>query len=155
VSGISTWRTGFAFRTTTGSFPVGFNFNSPGVLIGPSSALNSNIHSVGSGSTSTIQFFADPITTLAAFRNPTHGEIGNRNNLFGPGFWNVDLGVLKRFRMPWSETHRLTFRWESFNAFNHVSFLEPNANINSSQFGNITGERSSPREMQFALRYDF
>ncbi len=155
VAGIYTWRTGFAFRTTTGSFPVGFNFNSPGVLIGPSSALKGNIHSVGSGSTSTIQFFADPTTTLAAFRNPTHGEIGNRNNLSGPGFWNVDLGVLKRFRMPWSESHRLTFRWEAFNAFNHVSFLEPNANINSSQFGNITGERSSPREMQFALRYDF
>jgi hypothetical protein len=155
VNGIFAWRTGFAFGSTTGSFPVGFNFNSPGVLTGPISALKGDIHSVGSGSTSTIQFFKDPTAALGALRNPTHGEIGNRNILRGPGFWNVDLAVLKNFRMPWSETHRLQFRWESFNAFNHVNFNEPGANINAGTFGNITGERSTPREMQFALRYDF
>jgi hypothetical protein len=155
VNGIFTWRTGFAFGSTTGSFPVGFNFNSPGVLTGPISALKGDIHSVGSGSSSTIQFFKDPTAALGALRNPTHGEIGNRNILRGPGFWNVDLAVLKNFRMPWSETHRLQFRWESFNAFNHVNFNLPGANINAGTFGNITSEISTPREMQFALRYDF
>jgi hypothetical protein len=42
-----------------------------------------------------------------------------------------------------------------FNAFNHTSFVEPSLGINSSTFGRITSERSTPREMQFALRYDF
>jgi len=155
VSGIYSWRTGFAFSTTTGSFPVGFNFNSPAAVIGARSALEGSIHTVGTGSSSTLQFFRDPTAALGALRNPNNGEIGNRNNLRGPRFSNVDLAVLKNFKMPWSEKHRLQFRWEMFNAFNHPSFNEPNANFNSGSFGVISGERSSPREMQFALRYDF
>jgi hypothetical protein len=58
--------------------------------------------------------------------------------------------------MPWREGHIIKFRWEAFNALNHVSFNEPSANINNlATFGVITGERSTPREMQFALRYEF
>jgi len=155
VSGIYSWRTGFAFSTTTGSFPVGFNFNSPAAVMGARSALEGSIHTVGTGSSSTLQFFRDPTAALGALRNPNNGEIGSRNNLRGPRFSNVDVGVLKNFKMPWSEKHRLQFRWEMYNAFNHPSFLEPNANFNSGSFGQISGERSSPREMQFALRYDF
>ncbi len=41
------------------------------------------------------------------------------------------------------------------NAFDHNAFGLPNANIRSSSFGLITTTASAPREMQFALRYDF
>lgn len=151
VSGIYTWRTGFAFSTSTGSFPVGFNFNSPAVLTGSRSLGDGNIHNEGSN----LQFFRNATALLGALSNPANGQIGNRNVLHGPHFWNVDLAVLKNFKMPWSEKHRLQFRWESFNAFNHPSFAEPSTNINGTNFGVISSERSSPREMQFALRYDF
>jgi hypothetical protein len=152
VSGIYTWRTGLAFSTTTGSFPVGFVFNSPGVGVGSGSALKASVHT--DSATGDVQFFRDQATALAAFRNPRGGEIGIRNNLFGPHGWNVDLAVLKSFSMPW-EGHRLQFRWEMFNAFNHPTFGLPGVNINGTTFGRITSTQSTAREMQFALRYDF
>ncbi|HKX31698.1 MAG TPA: TonB-dependent receptor [Blastocatellia bacterium] len=152
VSGLFTYRTGLAFGTTTGSFPVGFVFNSPAVLTGANvAALQQSIHDDGS----TIQFFGDQAAALDALRYPNHGETGNRNNLRGPGFWNVDTGVMKQFRLPWSETQRLEFRWEAFNTFNHHAFGLPNANIASPLFGQITTSATAPREMQFALRFEF
>jgi hypothetical protein len=52
----------------------------------------------------------------------------------------------------------LQFRWEVFNAPNwnrfDVASNEPEIDI-SSTFGNYTGLLTSPRVMQFALRYEF
>jgi hypothetical protein len=60
--------------------------------------------------------------------------------------------------MPWNEHHSLQFRWEVFNAPNwnrfDVASNEPEIDI-SSTFGNYTGLLTSPRVMQFALRYEF
>ncbi|HKQ73763.1 MAG TPA: TonB-dependent receptor [Blastocatellia bacterium] len=151
VTGIYSWRTGLAFSTASGAAPVVFGIGSPAVFSGDGNALGESIHDSGS----TIQFFGDPTTAQAALRFPRHGEIGTRNNLRGPGFWNVDLNVLKNFRLPWSERHKLQFRWEMYNAFNHNSFALPNANITQATFGQITGSASIPREMQFALRLEF
>jgi hypothetical protein len=65
------------------------------------------------------------------------------------------MALLKNFNMPWSENHRLQLRWETFNTFNHHSFGLPNANFASGSFGTITTSASTPREMQFAIRYEF
>jgi hypothetical protein len=151
-SGIFAARSGLPFSTTTGSFPTSFIFNSPAVLTGSGAALQGQIHDAPGG---TIQFFADPATARAEFRNPFGGEIGGRNILRGPGFWNVDMALLKNFQMPWSENHRLQIRWETYNTFNHHSFGLPNANFASGSFGQITTSASTPREMQFAIRYEF
>jgi len=151
LSGIFTAHSGFAFSTTTGAFPVGFVFDSPAVLTGSSSALATHIHNDGGQ----IQYFADPTTTLGALSNPFGGEIGNRNNLRGPSFVNFDLGVAKRFQMPWSESHAIQFRADAFNALNHTNFSDPAANINSPTFGQITAQANDNRVMQFSLRYEF
>ncbi|HXQ68939.1 MAG TPA: hypothetical protein VN844_00505, partial [Pyrinomonadaceae bacterium] len=162
VSGIVTARSGLPFSTTSGTFPVGFNFNSPGALnIANARALQARIHDSGS----TIQFFDDPTAVMdlsdpakilsGALRFPKHGEIGSRNILRGPGFWNLDTAVMKNFRMPWSESQTLQIRWESFNAFNHHSFGLPAVNLIGTNFGQITTSASTPREMQFAIRYSF
>jgi hypothetical protein len=155
VSGIFTYRSGLPWSTTTGSFPVGFNFNSPGVVSGNATALRQSINTTPSGQ---IQFFADPAAALAALSFPRHGEIGNRNFMRGPSFWGSDIAVLKNFGVPWSENHRLQIRWEMYNAFNHNVFDLPptaNRNIQSASFGQITASASAAREMQFAIRYDF
>ena len=152
LSGIFTYRSGLPFSTTTGSFPVGFVFNSPGVFNGTGS-LGGNIDASGAA----VGFFGDGDATnavLDSFRNPVGGEIGQRNNLRGPSFWNLDLGIAKNFRMPW-EGHRLQLRADAFNVFNRNVFGLPNANINSAGFGQITTSASTPREVQFAVRYDF
>ena len=104
ISGIYTYRSGLPFSTTTGSFPVGFVFDSPGVPVGGNSnVLSGGIHNVpGTPATGdTIQFFADDTAALAAFRNPLAGEIGSRNNLRGPSYWNVDMALSKNFKLPW------------------------------------------------------
>jgi hypothetical protein len=155
VSGIFNYRSGLAFSTTTGSFPIGFTFNSPAALAGGNlGALKQQINDTGN----TIQFFADQDAALDALRFPNHGEIGSRNVLRGPSFYNVDTAVLKNFRLPFSERSRMQFRWESYNAFNHHVFGLPSGNglsIASPQFGQITTSASTPREMQFALRLEF
>jgi hypothetical protein len=151
VGTIFTARSGFAFSTNTGAFPVGFVFDSPAVLTGSPSALKTHIHNVGN----TIQLFADPAAALAAYRNPFGGEIGNRNNLRGPAFVNFDMSLSKRFPTPWSEKQAFEFRAEAYNVFNHTNFSDPGANINSPTFGQITAQANSNRVMQFALRFDF
>ncbi len=160
VTGIFTARSGLPFGTTTTAFPVGFNFNSPAAY--NSSDIGALQGSVNDATNGTIQFFSNPLAVFnparpdqGAIRFPHHGEIGNRNTFRGPGFWNLDTAVLKNFQMPWSESQRLQIRWESFNAFNHNSFGLPAVGITGTTFGQITTSSSAPREMQFAIRYEF
>jgi len=152
LSGIFTYRSGLPFSTTTGSFPVGFVYDSPAVQTGDASALASHIDTTQAN----VQFFGNQAAALAAFRNPHGGEIGQRNNLRGPTFWNLDLGGAKNFKLPW-EGQRLQLRVDAFNVFNVNMFGLPNANFNSTgtPFGAITTSSSAPRELQFAVRWDF
>jgi hypothetical protein len=160
ASGIFVYRSGLAFSSTTGSFPVGFSFNSPAAFNSiNANALDGQIRDADGG---TIQFFTDPKAVFdtdnpgnGVLRFPKHGEIGSRNVLRGPGFFNFDTALQKSIRMPWSEGHELRIIWQSFNAFNNHHFGLPNANISSPQFGQVTTSASTPREMQFALRYQF
>jgi hypothetical protein len=68
--------------------------------------------------------------------------------------FNVDMALTKAFRLPW-EGHRLQFRAEAFNAFNHANFTNPSLSLESPlTFGEFQGTLD-PRSMQFALRYEF
>jgi hypothetical protein len=154
LTGIFNYRSGLAFSSTTNSFPVGFVFNSPAQLNGSTSALDVGVHDVGN----TINLFRDPVAAAGVLRNPRHGEIGNRNNLRGPNLWIADMALLKNFRLPWSESHRLQIRAEAFNVFNHNNFGLPAAaaqNINGTTFGQLTTSATASREFQFGIRYDF
>jgi len=97
----------------------------------------------------------------SAFRGLTIADVNanllGRNTFYGDGVQNVDLGIFKIFRMPF-EGHRLTFRADLFNAFNHVQFGFPaNDVVNSANFGAITGlaTQYSPRNVLFSLRYQY
>ncbi|MET0650497.1 MAG: TonB-dependent receptor [Pyrinomonadaceae bacterium] len=151
LSGIVGARSGFAINSASGAFPVSFAVNSPAIVVGDRAAFSSNIREEGGG----IQFFDDPAAAEAALRFPRHGEIGSRNTFRSPAFVNFDLGLSKRFTMPWSETHRITLRADAFNVTNTNSFSTPNLTLESPSFGRITGSLSTPRELQFAIRYDF
>jgi outer membrane receptor protein involved in Fe transport len=85
-------------------------------------------------------FAPNPIGTL--------GTLG-RNIFEGPGFANVDLGLAKHFQI--TERVTTTFRFETFNAFNHPNFDLPNATLSSGNFMKIT-TAYDPRILQFALR---
>jgi Carboxypeptidase regulatory-like domain/TonB-dependent Receptor Plug Domain len=89
-----------------------------------------------------------------AFTLPALGNYGNtgRNTMIGPGRWNLDSALFKRF--PIREGMRLEFRWEFFNFFNHANFGNPVANISSNTVGRITSA-SAGRIMQLGLRLVF
>jgi hypothetical protein len=70
----------------------------------------------------------------------------------GPGFFNVNLSLVKRFAV--RERSTIDLRVEAFNAFNNVNFSNPNATFGSASFGQITSAGDA-RQMQVAVRYRF
>lgn len=98
----------------------------------------------------------------AAFALPANGFFGNsgRNRFRGPGLWQADLGLSKKFRL--AENVNLDFRTELFNLFNRAQYGNPVGARNNSTFGAIvatandgaTGTGTS-RQLQFMLRLNF
>jgi len=70
-----------------------------------------------------------------------------------PGFEQIDTSVFKDFRI--REGQAVGFRADAFNVFNFASYDNPNNNIGDPNFGQITGTRGLPREMQLSLHYNF
>jgi hypothetical protein len=152
VAGIITARSGLPINATSGAFTLQLGLGNPSYVVGDRSAFKGDIHDETGG----IQYFADPAAARANLRYPRHGEIGSRNAFRSPNFMNIDMALSKKFQMPWSENHRLTLRAEAFNLTNSVFFDSPaSLGVESATFGRITGTLTSPREIQFALRYDF
>ena len=76
-----------------------------------------------------------------------------RNSLRGPNLYNSDLSLAKNF---WpAEGKQLEFRWEVFNAFNHVNLGLPNGQVDVSGAGQITYTQTPMRQMQFGLHFVF
>jgi hypothetical protein len=146
VSGILTMRSGLPVN----SFFYPFFIDQP-VLAGDRATFAANIHDQNGS----IQYFADPQAANGALRYPHHGETGSRNIFRGPGFWNLDLVVAKKWKMPWAEKHLLTLRVEAYNATNSNSFDNPETGFNSPSFGRIASSSSTPRTVQFGVRLDF
>lgn len=88
-----------------------------------------------------------------AFVLPEIGTYGNagRGLMTGPGSWTFDLGILKEFGLGITEESRVQFRAEFFNLFNNPNFGNPNTQLTSSRFGQITSAGSG-REGQLALK---
>lgn len=91
---------------------------------------------------------------INGFAMPAINTPGNapRNVTFGPGFWNVDIGLTKRFNF--GARQSIDLRIEAFNAFNTVNFRNPAAVVGASNFGLIQNSYD-PRQVQLALRYGF
>jgi hypothetical protein len=88
---------------------------------------------------------------VAAFAQNGKGTFGNagRNILRGPGLKNVDLSLVKSFRI--RESLKAQIRGESFNAFNFVNLQNPAANLTAATFGRILSA-GSPRIYQLAMK---
>lgn len=81
------------------------------------------------------------------------GSYGSgRALLRGPGRTNFDLALAKATKI----TERVSFqvRAEFFNIFNHAEFQEPDTNISSGTFGQVTSTYD-PRIIQFGGRFTF
>ncbi len=70
-----------------------------------------------------------------------------------PGYRQVDMSLFKDFHV-WRE-QVLGFRADFFNIFNIVSYGNPDNGVTDSNFGQISGVRSPPRQIQLSLHYAF
>ena len=73
----------------------------------------------------------------------------------GPGYFNADLSAFKDFHTFREQT--IGFRFDAFNAFNIVSYGNPDTGITDSNFGNVSLQtpRSTERHLQFSAHYNF
>jgi len=74
-------------------------------------------------------FGCDPTGIYQSFRNARPGESGDRNVFRLPGYFSLDMGLAKKFKMPW-EGHSLELRLEAFNV------------TNTQRMGSLTGGRT-------------
>jgi hypothetical protein len=171
---IGGWQLSGLFRVTSGfpvnvdnggQYPTNYQLEGNASLVCPvtTGTYYTGPNNNGVGNTAP-NLFANGINAANCFGYDLPGQAGGRNMIRGPGFFGLDLGLAKRWRMPWSEGQSLQFRWEVFNVTNSVRFDVQSAsaaeggslaNGNSANFGNFSGTLTNPRIMQFALRYEF
>lgn len=93
----------------------------------------------------------------AAFQPQALGTIGSegRNVLTGPPSRHFDCSIFKDFKI--RERYTVQARFEAFNLTNTPNFANPSATLGSATFGTISSTRgaSTPRDLQFALRFSF
>ncbi len=75
----------------------------------------------------------------SAFAQPTNVAFGNvtRNQFYGPGGKNFDFSLFRSF--PMGGTRRIEARIQANNLFDWVVYANPQNNITSGTFGQITG----------------
>ncbi len=108
----------------------------------------------GAGACTSSSVFALPVSANGVFH---FGNLG-RNAVYGPGFGNTDLSLIKNLALAGSA--RLQFRIEAFNIFNQTNLGLPGriATVGSTSFGVITntrfptGDSGSSRQVQFAVK---
>ncbi len=92
----------------------------------------------------------------AAYATPAAGTFGTaaRNSLRSAPFWNLDTSVFRQFPLP-GEGRRIEFRAEGFNLLNHAVLGQPNNDVSSTNFGQISGVNNTSREFQFGAHFFF
>jgi hypothetical protein len=89
---------------------------------------------------------------------PRFGNLG-RNVVTGPGFYNLDVALLKN--VPVHDRVEAQLRVEMFDVFNHANFGQPGRVVGTPGFGRIvstrfpTGESGSSRQLQFGVKLSF
>lgn len=70
-----------------------------------------------------------------------------------PGNFNENFSLAKTF--PMTESVRLDFRWEMFNAFNRFRPAPGSVNVQDPNFGRVQAQLNEPRRMQLGLKLYF
>lgn len=126
------------------------SFDVPGATLGNGYGTRADLIGDPHVSSPNPQQWFNP-AAFAAPPNYTYGSsgIGIMN---GPGYFDWDTGLMKNFNF--TESKYLQFRWEMFNALNHVNYNDPQTTINLGSTGEIFSAGAA-RVMQFALKLYF
>ena len=159
LSGLFRWTSGFPISVDNGTsnYPTNFELEGNANQVAP---VQTGVYFNNPKNVPNI--FSSGPAAINAFDYAYAGQAGQRDNIRGDGFFGVDLGLAKRWIMPWTEKQSLQFRWEVFNVTNSVRFDVQAGLISGAlgkgsggSFGNYAGLLTNPRIMQFALRYEF
>jgi len=164
IAGLWRWSSGFPFTVEPGLgfWSTDWQLTSPAVLTGPKPKTGSFVPTAAPGTSAKPNVFQDPTAALQSFRVSLAGEGGQRNNLRGPGTFDIDASLAKTWKL--FEGKALTFRWETFNITNTPRFdvgglqsptFGNNAIASASTFGVFPNTLNKPRLMEFALRFTF
>lgn len=91
----------------------------------------------------------------SAFTVPAQFTRGNSSPyiLTGPGYTNLDLGIMKNFTI--KERNNIQFRFETFNSLNHTTWGNPFPYIDYPTLVGQIFSANKAREMQFGLKWTF
>lgn len=162
LSGLWRWSSGFPFTVEPGLgfWSTDWQLTSAAVLTGPKPKTGSFIVAPTTNSTPEPDVFQNPSLASQSFRVALAGESGDRNNLRGPGTFDLDASLAKDWKV--GEGKTLTFRWETFNVTNtprfdvgQMQFIGNNSLATAGTFGVFTNTLNKPRLMEFALRFTF
>lgn len=164
VSAIPFWHSGTAYSTVSSAFVAGYSNDAPAIFNGDKHALRHNIHKTAGGQ---LFLYADPEAAVSAFQGPIGFQIGSRNTLRGPQFFNLDSGLAKTFAIVPDWGLNLKFRGDAFNVLNHPNFDSPGTLTNydditqASSFGQLTSmytpisNPNAARLLQLSVRLEF
>lgn len=164
LSGIMRWNTGLP----TGVSPFDESQWATSWEVQSNTTPTSSVHSCPNKSKSSapkIFGTCDETAVYQSMRSAYPGETGPRNYLRYPGYFDLDLGISKSFKMPW-EGHQLALRWDVFNVTNTQSLTgivdfsvvqDPGLTQSSppADWGNLFQIQGQPRVMQIGARYSF
>jgi hypothetical protein len=167
VSGLWRWSTGYPFSVYPFySWPTNWDLESNAILVGKKPKTGQFIVAQAGGGTGPNVFrnpgttnSSDPNAAVNQFRDAYPGESGQRNELRGPGSFNIDMGLSKEWKI--NESQNLKLSWEVFNVTNSVRFdagniqNQNNYTDSPSSFGNFINTLFKPRVMQLGARYTF
>ena len=127
MTGIFRWNSGFPISTPfdDARWATNWNVQSNTVRIRPFRSCPDR-----GGINAPKLFGCDPNGIYQSLRNARPGESGERNTLRLPGYVSLDMGIAKKFQMPWSEKQSLELRIEAFNV------------TNTQRMGDLTGGRT-------------
>ncbi len=67
-----------------------------------------------------------------------------RNQLYGPGYFNMSMSFMKKFSIPHWESGKLAAGAQFFNIFNHPNFDQPVNDVRSNSYGQILRGINTP-----------
>jgi hypothetical protein len=101
------------------------------------------------------QLYFDP-TVYSLPAAGTQGNMKRHSGPDGPGFWQLDGSLFKRFALGGSKYGE--FRIDAYNVTNSVRWANPNVTYSTATgntFGQITGTSGSQRSIRFGGRFAF
>jgi hypothetical protein len=178
VSGVLFARTGLPFTAIDGASTGALNaYNygpgpQPGMFLFADSS--SGPISCGRASIASVSGTPRQCPSSANFSSPIVAGVSGlgsqrRNQVYGPSYFDMDLTLMKNFRIPKWEGAEFQVGAQAFNILNHPNFDQPVGDVSNTQFGLINrtvatptsiygsflGASASPRALQIRAQLRF